>query len=172
MYINMSGITPFKQVGINGTSPRDASYKQMQENNNALTKLGKVGGKRRTKRGGQMVAVPSVPMNGLKDPAAGTSQGISQQITNNSKITLDNQAQSALDSKVTLVPVPSKGGRRNRSKRMMSKRMMSKRMMSKRIISKRKMTKRNSTKRYGGFIWPCMSGGKEKRKGKGKSRRN
>jgi len=161
----MSGITPFKQVGINGTSPRDASYKQMQENDNALTKLGKVGGKRRTKHGGQkMVEVPSVPMNGLKDPAAGTSQGLSQQITNNSKITLDNQAQSALDSKVTLVPVPSKGGKRNRNK--------SKRMMSKRKMSKRKMTKRNRTKRYGGFIWPCMSGGKEKRKGKGKSRRN
>jgi hypothetical protein len=111
-----------------------------------------------------MVEVPSVPMNGLKDPAAGTSQGLSQQITNNSKITLDNQAQSALDSKVTLVPVPSKGGKRNRNK--------SKRMMSKRKMSKRKMTKRNRTKRYGGFIWPCMSGGKEKRKGKGKSRRN
>jgi len=142
----MSGITPFKQVGINGTSPRDASYKQMQENNNALTKLGKVGGKRRTKRGGQMVAVPSVPMNGLKDPAAGTSQGLSQQITNNSKITLDNQAQSALDSKVTLVPVPSKGGKRKTRR-------------NKRRTNRRK-------KRAGAVLkWPCLSGGG------GKSRR-
>uniref|UniRef100_A0A6C0B169 Uncharacterized protein n=1 Tax=viral metagenome TaxID=1070528 RepID=A0A6C0B169_9ZZZZ len=156
----MTGLTPFKATGTIAATPRESAMLSMQQNNENLAKLGKVqGGQRRTKKGGatNMVQVPPVPMNGLHDPAGGTSQGLGSQITNTSKITLNNQAQSALDSKVTLVPIPKGGKRKTKHNKIKSNKMKR---------SKRKVTHR---KKYGGATllrWPCLSGGKSRRKNK------
>jgi hypothetical protein len=91
----------------------------------------------------------------LHDPAEGTSQGLGSQITNTSKITLNNQAQSALDSNVKLVPIPKGGKRKVKHNKIKS--------------NKTKRNKKNATRRKkcGGYKllrWPCMSGGKSCRR--------
>jgi len=130
------------------TSPRDAAIVNMNTNAKLLTELNKTSGGRRAKRGGQvtqMTQVPTVPgTNSLYDPAAGTSQSVSAQQYNITKLTMDNDAQSALDSKAVLVPVP-KGGRRKRS---------------------------SSRKSRGGVTWGCLSGGRQSRKRNGRSGRS
>lgn len=132
-------------TGMIGTSPRDTAYQTMQQRNATLADLGKIGGKKYRRRriyggriyGGQaMVTVPPVPgTNLINDPAKNTSQGVASQQVGMAKLTLNNDAQKALDSKVTLAPIPkgSTGG------------------------SKR-------TKRRGGFVWPCLSGGRKSKK--------
>ena len=142
----MAGIPQFKQTSMIGSTPRESAILSMQQNNEALAKLGKVsGGRKRSKRGGgqTMVQVPVVPMNGLKDQSSGTPQGLGEQITNKSKIILNNQAQSALDSKVTLAPIPSTGGKKNRKGKSKRKGKGKGKGKSK---SKRKYTKRSDRK--------------------------
>ena len=127
------------------TSSRDAAIVNMNTNAKLLTELNKTSGGRRVKRGGQVTQVPTVPgTNSLYDPAAGTPQSVSAQQYNITKLTMDNDAQSALDSQAVLVPVP-KGGRRKHS---------------------------SSRKSRGGVTWGCLSGGEQSRKRSGRSGRS
>lgn len=130
-----------QSTGLNGTSVRDSAFQTMQQRNQSLTELGKVGGNRRRKYGGNKgILVPQVPnTNLINDPAKGTDQGISAQQKTMTGLTVNNDSQKVFDNKAALVPIPkgSTGGSRR-------------------------------TKRRGGFVWPCLSGGKTKKSRKSK----
>jgi hypothetical protein len=127
-----------QSTGLNGTSVRNAALNTQQQRNNLLSNLGKVGGNRirsRKNGGGGQVLVPQVPnTNLINDPSKGTPQGVSAQQLGMTGLTVNNDAQKAYDNKVALVPIPK--GSTGGSRR---------------------------TKRRGGFVWPCLSGGKFKK---------
>lgn len=125
-----------QSTGLNGTSVRDAALNTQQQRNNLLANLGKVGGnKRRSKKYGGQVLVPQVPnTNLINDPSKGTPQGVLDQQKGMTGLTVNNDAQKAYDNKAALVPIPK--GSTGGSRR---------------------------TKRRGGFVWPCLSGGKLKK---------
>ena len=130
-------------IGMIGPTPRLTAMQNMNQRNNLLAGLGSGGGnKRRRKYGGQKTfQVPQVPAtNVVPSTLPGGTQG---QITGMTSLTLNNDAQAALDKNVTLAPIPkgSTGGKR--------------------------------TRRRGGFVWPCLSGGKSKKSKKSnKSRKS
>lgn len=130
-----------QSTGLNGTSVRDSAFQTMQQRNQSLTELGKVGGNRRRKYGGNKgILVPQVPnTNLINDPSKGLPQGVADQQKTMTGLTVNNDSQKVFDNKAALVPIPkgSTGGSRR-------------------------------TKRRGGFVWPCLSGGKTKKSRKSK----
>jgi hypothetical protein len=130
-----------QQTGMIGSSVRDSAYQTMQNRNNLQAALPSGGANKRRSRkyGGQAVPgkvlVPQVPNSNLiNDPAKGTDQGVLAQQKGMTGLTVNNDAQKAFDNKVALIPIPK--GSTGGSRR---------------------------TKRRGGFVWPCMSGGKTRK---------
>jgi hypothetical protein len=135
-----------QQIGMIGSSVRDSAYQTQVQRNQTLAQLGanKGGNRRRRKYGGQgQILVPQVPNSNLmNDPSKGTDQGVLAQQKGMTGLTVNNDAQKALDNKVALVPIPkgSTGGAKR-------------------------------TKRRGGFVWPCLSGGKTRNSNKSRKSR-
>ena len=126
--------------GLNGTSARDSAFQTNHQRSNLLASLGanKGGNRRRGKCGGNgKILVPNTAYPGMPDPSARTSQGVVPQtsgvVATGSKTNMD----ATYDDKVVLVTAP-KG-----------------------TITKVGGSRR--TKRRGGFVWPCMSGGKTRK---------
>lgn len=134
-----------QQTGMIGSSVRDSAYQTMQNRNNLQSALPSGGSnKRHRKYGGQVVPgkvlVPQVPnTNLINDPSKGTDQGVLAQQKGMTGLTVNNDSQKVFDNKVALVPIPK--GSTGGSRR---------------------------TKRRGGFVWPCMSGGKTRKTKKSK----
>jgi hypothetical protein len=136
--------TKLQQTGLNGTSVRDSAFQTQQQRSALLASLGstKGGNRRRMKRGGQnLIAVPQPPKL-MNDPAQGTSGGVSEQIKGSVQTSALQKSQASLDNKVALVAAPK--GSTGGAKR---------------------------TKRRGGFVWPCLSGGKTRNSKKSKKSR-
>ena len=144
----------YQQHGFVGTSVSNNAYQTMQNRNNLQASLAGVskGGYKlrlRKKYGGasSTITVPNVPnTNLMNDPSSGTKFGVGNQITGVVNTNAIQSAQSANNHKVQLDAIP-KGTTIVKGGR--------------------------RTKRRGGFVWPCLSGGKRKsRKSRKTSKKN
>jgi len=133
MSSNQYGIASFKTTAASG-NPRMSALEAM--NNTAAKQVAlnnAAGGSRRRRRGGQAtVTLPQAPAAIYRDPNANTSFGTGNQIKSAMIGTMNQNSQSEYDSKVQLAPVVKMGGRSKKFKK------------------------------RGGFIWPCLSGGRRK----------
>lgn len=140
----LGGIPQFQTTGQSG-NPRMAALEAMHSTaakQAALNNAAQGGSRRRGrgKRGGQTVTLPNAPTPIYSDVNSNTPFGANNQIKAAMVTTLNQNAQAQYDSKVELAQPQTKGGKG------------------------RKSLKTKGKKRRGGFVWPCLSGGKKSKK--------
>jgi hypothetical protein len=137
----LGGIPQFQTTGQSG-NPRMAALEAMNSNAAKQAALNNAaqGGSRRRIRGGQTVTLPNAPTPIYNDANSNTPFGANNQIKGAMVTTLNQNAQAQYDGKVQLAQPQTRGGKG------------------------RKSLKTKGKKRRGGFVWPCLSGGKKSKK--------